>query len=33
MSTMPNKEQIREYLISNAIDKMVEFLIVKKITP
>ncbi|MDO5525763.1 MAG: hypothetical protein Q4F85_06770 [Prevotella sp.] len=30
MSTMPNKEQIREYLISNAIDKMVEFLIVEK---
>jgi len=28
MNTLPNKEQIREYLISNAIDKMVEFLIV-----
>lgn len=24
---MPNKEQIREYLISDAIDKMVDFLI------
>lgn len=28
MSQLPNKEQIREYLISNAIDKMVEFLII-----
>ena len=25
---MPNKDQIRDYLVSNTIDKMVEFLIV-----
>ena len=28
MSNMPNKDQIRDYLVSNTIDKMVEFLIV-----
>lgn len=26
MIQMPNKEQIREYLISNTIDQMVDFL-------
>ena len=28
MNNIPNKAQVREYLISNTIDKMVEFLIV-----
>ena len=27
---MPNKDQIRDYLVSNTIDKMVEFLIVNE---
>ena len=30
MSNMPNKDQIRDYLVSNTIDKMVEFLIVNE---
>ena len=30
MNNIPNKAQVREYLISNTIDKMVEFLIVNE---
>ena len=33
MNNIPNKEQIREYLISNTIDKMVEFLMIKNHIP
>ena len=30
MTNMTNKDQIRDYLVSNTIDKMVEFLIVNE---
>lgn len=33
MKNIPNKEQIREYLISNTIDKMVEFLMTHNHVP